>query len=215
MKTTDRSSLIPILIGMRDKGKTDAEIERSNIKVRRNKRVREDQNVQMKIIWGADDERLYSFEERKREDDGVPPKKYTVYSYNKERYGITLRYPKMPIVFLGNKEWFPVEFLFQSFGKIKAANSPEQKKAVRDYYNTHGGTGYVRNLSKLDQTACDRLKHEGLSTTQILQQYNLVKSSEPIELEARVLSQPTLKFANYDANVNDGNWKIGRGRFKK
>jgi hypothetical protein len=204
---------------MRDKGKSDAEIERSNIKVRRNKRVREDQNIKMKIVWGADDENLYSFLERKREDDGVPPKKYTVYSYNKERYGITLRYPKMPIVFLGNKEWFPIEFLFQSFGKMRAANSPEQVKAVLDYYNQHAGTGYVGNVSRMAQTACDRLQRMGLSIDQVLRQYNLRKSSEPIQLEARVLKEPTLSFAEYDANLKNGDWAVMRGgrgaRFKK
>ncbi len=90
--------------GMRAKGLSDEQIDRKNMRVRRNKKMKEDPaHGNMKIIWGADDPELYSFEERKKEDDGVPPRKYTVFSYNRERYNITLRFPKMPIVFIGHK----------------------------------------------------------------------------------------------------------------
>ena len=83
---------------------TEEQINRKNMRVRRNKKLKQDvANGDMKIIWGADDPELYSFDERKKEGDETPPKKYTVYSYNQERYSITLRFPKMPIVFLGNK----------------------------------------------------------------------------------------------------------------
>ena len=207
-------------IGMKEKGFSDEQIQRKNIRVRRNKKIREDQaHGRLKIIWGADDETLYSFEERKREDDGVPPKKYTVFSYNKERYNIVLQFPKMPIVFLGNKEWYPIEFLYQSFGKMKAANTPEHVKAVLDYYNTHAGTKYIGNVTEMFNKACNRMSAIGLNYDQILQQYNLRKKSDPVELEARVLEEPTLKFSDYSAFLKDGDWGVMKGgtgsRFKK
>ena len=203
---------------MREEGRSDEEIHRMNTKVRRNKIMRQDQSCNYaKIIWGADDPEIYHFFLCKREDDGA--KQYTVYSYFKERYNITLKFPKMPIVFLGNNEWFPIEFLSQSFGKMRAANSPDQVKAVLDYYNKHAGTNYVGNVSDMAHAASRRLGDMGLNINDVLQQYNLRKAEEPIKLEARVLPEPTLKFAEYDAFLKDGDWAVmkgGRGiRFNK
>ena len=176
--------------------------------------LRGDQNKNnQKIIWAADDIALYSFFERKREgeDDGIPPKEYSVYSYFIERYGITLKYPKMPIVFLGNKEWFPIEFLSQCFGKMKAANSDDQKKAVLDYYNQHAGTNYVANISKMVETVSKRVGELGLTIDDVLQQYNLRKSTEPIKLQAKLLPEPTLRFCDHDAFLKNGDWSVMKG----
>ena len=96
---------------------------------------------------------------------------------------MTLKIPKMPIVFLGNKEWFPIEFLAQCFGKMKGANSTEHVKAKLDYYKEHAGTNYVRNVSEVMQ-ATSQL--HGLSIDDILLQFNLRKSTEPVQLEAKV-----------------------------
>ena len=106
-------------------------------------------NANQRIIWGADDPALYSFPERKRIDDGVEPRVYTVFTYYKERYNVTLRYPKMPLIFLGNKEWFPIEFLSQSFGKMRAANKPEQVKAVLEYYDQNAGSRNIVNIKDM------------------------------------------------------------------
>ena len=74
------------------------------MRVRRDKKLKEDMaNGNMKIICGVDNPELYSFDERKREGDETLPRKYTVYSYNQESYNITLKFPKISIVFLGNK----------------------------------------------------------------------------------------------------------------
>ncbi len=190
------------------------------VSVRRNKIIRADQNRDnLKIIWGADNTDLYSFEERKRVDDGVPPKVYSVFSYFRERYGYTLRFPKMPIVFLGNKEWFPIEFLSQSFGKMKNANTPEQVDAVLDYYNRNSGAKFVNNIQDVFGAACKRLGDMGLTMDNVLKQYNLRRKDEPIELVARVLPEPTLRYERQDAFLKNGSWSVmsrGSGiRFNK
>lgn len=214
---------------MKEKGHSEEKIHKMNVKVRRNKKLRTDPK-HGEIIWGANDPSLYSFEERKRVDDGSPKKIYTVYSYNEERYGIKLKYPCMPIVFLGNNEWFPIEFLSQSFGKMKVSNSTDhenqkvqqqdQKDAVLDYYDNNSGNKYIQNVSGLLTAACKDMENIGLNYEQILKQYNLTKSSQPVKLEARVLSAPTLIFAQNKASIENGDWGVrkrrtGPERFKK
>merc|ERR1740121_1701078 len=41
----------------------------------------------------------------------------------------------MPAVFIGKKEWFPIEFLSQAFGKAKDANSTEHVRSILGYYD--------------------------------------------------------------------------------
>ena len=179
------------------------------------------QREKQSIIWGADDPALYSFTERRKkgDDESKPLKEYTIVSYFRERYRIEIKYPKMPIVFLGDKEWFPIEFLFQSFGKMKAANSPQQVNAVLDYYNKNAGTNYVANVSQLAKESLGRLKQIGFGAgglDDILAQYNFRKSSDPVELEAKLLPEPKLRFGdNADVWIKDGDFAImGGGRPK-
>lgn len=181
------------------------------MRVRRNKIIRADPDRDnIKIIWGADDATLYSFEEKKK-DDAVPARIFTVASYFFERYKKRLRFPKMPIIFLGNKEWFPVEFLFQSFGKMKNAGTTEQKNAVRDYYNKNSGynqTNYVNNIQDVFVAASKRLGDMGMTVDDVLKQYNLRRKDEPIQLEARILSEPRLRFGQQDAMLDNGSWNV-------
>ena len=202
-------------IEMKEKGFSDEQIQRKNIRVRRNKKIKADEKHEcMKIIWGADDETLYSFEE-KNPKDGVPPKNYTVFSYNKERYNIILKYPKMPIVFLGNREWFPIEFLYQAFGKTKGANSREHVAGVLGYYDENSGTRCVDNISNLSRIACQQLQRNGLSFEHILRQFNLRRSTDAVELEAKVLPEPQLAFGNTKASLRNGSWDLRDKIFKR
>jgi len=93
------------------------------------------------IIWSEDDKRLYSFEVK-----GVI---HTVASYFNSVHGLRLIHPKMPIIFVGNKECFPVEFLFQALCKMKNSNDPEQVNAVFGYNEEFSGTKNVQNIMRL------------------------------------------------------------------
>ena len=118
----------------KEKGKTEKEINRFCVVVKTNKLLREDTVKHCKIIWSACDPNLHSFEFEDRKNGGEK-KMVTVADYFWIRYRIKLKYPHMPLVFLGNKEWFPIEFLFQSFSKMRDANSKDQVSAVLEFYN--------------------------------------------------------------------------------
>ncbi len=179
------------------------------MRVRRNKLIRADpERDNVKIIWGADDRNLYSFEAKKK-DDTVEI--FAVASYFEERYKKRLRFPKMPIVFLGNKEWFPVEFLFQSFGKLKNANTTEQTNAVLNYYDKNSGY-YVNNIQDVFEAASKRLGDMGMTIDDVLKQYNLRRNDNPIQLEARILPEPKLRYGEQDAELRNGSWDVMRSR---
>ena len=60
------------------------------------------------------------------------------------------------------------------------------------------------------------LGQSGLTVENILQMYNLRVSREPVEVEARVLPEPTLKFAGgRAAGVKNGSWNLARVEFSK
>jgi hypothetical protein len=67
---------------------------------------------------------------RKGDPEDKPVVRYTIASYYHDVYGIRLRYPKMPIVFIGKKEWYPMEFLTQALAKTTGANNSDQVRGV-------------------------------------------------------------------------------------
>ena len=226
---------------MKEKGKSDHEIERMktqvrmlilsrpyedtkfltsdfsvslNAQVRRNRRMRVDRknkdslSFEKSIIWSADDPNEYSFEMERKEQD---PLSVTVRQYFLERHGITLRFPKMPLIYVGNGEWFPVEFLFQAFGKMKDANADHQKNAILDFCDKNAGFERVENISK----AFRKVQSYGLTFEDITKQYNLRVYSTPVEVEAKVLKEPSLKFANdQPASINNGSWNLRNVKFQ-
>ena len=213
-----------ILVGMKARDKTDDQIEDSLTKVRKNRKVRQDQSRDGApfIIWGADDENLHKFilhdksseedGEKKEEEEQKEQKVLTVQRYFKERWGLNLKFPKMPIVFVGMNEWYPIEFIFQRFGKMKAANESEQIKAVLDYYNEHKGSRYISNVTEVRNMARQKLSNIGLSEADALQMFNLRRSNEPVQLEARILPEPTLRFKDTNARLKDGDWAVMRDK---
>ena len=82
------------------------------MRVRRNRRLKRDSNHgNAEIIWAADDPTLLKFETVPRTRPGEeppPPIIHTVASYFEAAHGIKLKYPKMPILFIGKKEWYPI-----------------------------------------------------------------------------------------------------------
>ena len=85
-----------------------------------------------KILWSADDVHECSFTVKNAQ------RATTVAEYFRDRYGITLRYPKMPIVYIYKVRkqggvWLPIEFVFQAFAKSKE-NSNEMVKNVLKYH---------------------------------------------------------------------------------
>jgi hypothetical protein len=73
------------------------------------------------IMWAADDPEVYQFAVRRKDEEGneVVGESTTVCDYYRERYDIKLKFPKMPLIRISDKEYFPVEFLRQ--GKLHCA----------------------------------------------------------------------------------------------
>lgn len=117
-------------IDMRDKNQD--EIEKTCRQMFKNKSLKADRmHGSDKILWSARDSRVYSFD-----FDGVET---TVNQYFKDKYGITLKFPHMPIIFAGNG-WFPIEFVYQTFAKTRGAHSEDMKSKSLMYWDEHAGT---------------------------------------------------------------------------
>jgi|GEM_PF-4217050 len=140
---------------MRSRGIPENKIAAMETVVRRNKRMTKDTKRGVGILWAADDPNEYFFEQKLRigEPEGTPVIQYTIASYYEKVYGIRLRYSKMPIVFIGKKEWYPMEFLTQALAKTTGANNSDQVKGVLGYYDEYSGLGCVDNIRRVSQRA--------------------------------------------------------------
>ena len=70
------------------------------------------------IIWCADDPKDHSFDYSVRETDGsTTTSQVTVQQYYQMKRGITLRYPKMPLIYTGRSGYLPLELLYQTRGE--------------------------------------------------------------------------------------------------
>lgn len=83
-----------------------------------------------RILWSACDPHEFSF---KHNDQEV-----TVESFFESQYGIKLKFPHMPILYISNickrgGGWFPIEFCFQAFSKSKE-NSEDMVNNVLKYH---------------------------------------------------------------------------------
>lgn len=208
---------------MKQKGKTDAEIRHLNVMTRKNRfmkteRLVEGRNEESKglgksIIWNASDPNEFSFSFTKRGEE--TSRMITVPEYFLEVYNIKLQYPHLPLVFIGKNEWYPIEFLYQGFAKMKGANSSSQVSAVLEYFDHHGGDKSVDNIERLLREASGSLQNSGLTMRHVLEQFNLRVSEKPIEVEAKVLPQPTITFGTQPSSIRNGSWNLRGVRFSK
>jgi len=205
---------------VRSKNKTDAQIEKMKTRVRKNLKIkRDDSRGKACILWAADDPQIYSFEKRKPrnrdattqenqdEEPTEPPIKITLAEYFMQHHGIRLMYPSLPIVHIGDKNWYPVEMLYQAFDRTKDANSPGHVSDLLQHFDSIAGNKYVERTSSL-------LKQLDFNDDSF-EKIGLVRSCEPVQLSAKVLDQPRLKFGNQDASVNNGDWNLNRMEFAK
>jgi hypothetical protein len=194
---------------MRSKGISEAKINGMATVVRRNKRMTKDTQRKVGICWAADDPEEYFFEQRPRkgEPEDTPVIRHTLASYYEQAYGIKLRYPKMPIVFIGKKEWYPMEFMTQALAKTSGANNGDQVRGVLGYYDEFAGLGCIENIQRLSQKA---------QIDEQLSRFSLERDLEPVTLDAKVLPEPKLTFGRGEAaSINNGSWDLRNKKFAK
>lgn len=103
-----------------------------------------------------------------------------------------------------------MEFLNQAFSKTRDANSDTQKNAVLDFNDRHAGRERVSVVNK----ALDKLQSYGVTFDDIMSQFNIRIYSKPVEVTAKVLKMPELKFANKQtARINNGAWNLRDTKF--
>ena len=133
----------------------------------------------------------------------------TVEEYFHERYGIRLNFPRMPLIHTkirGRSNWIPIEFLWQSFGKAKDANGPENVRAVLAEKDSAAGPQLINQLRAVYASVLPEI-------TAYLQSCNVNIDNEPPTLQARVLPNPRISFERGGATINNGSWDTRNVKF--
>ena len=225
MLNRSRSSctLTLFLIAYRQKlleeGKSESEIadklkqsRRRNTKVYRNKKLMASEDLD----WGADLERQsFEFKMRGAPED-QPGEMVTIERYFLLRYKIKLRFPKMPIVHLldGKEEgWFPIEFLFQAWGKVRDTDHNPDVLKFNDHF---ASTDRIEHLKDVKMLVDEVKQQSGPELSMLLQQLHLTSSLRPEELTATVLQQPVVTFQGGNDKIpTDGSWNLAGAKFPK
>lgn len=233
--------------------KSDAQIQRSLKRVRKNLKIKPDVTMgKASILWVADDPAVYSIEKGAKARSGnlhdgnktheEEPVILNVAQYFEQRHGIKLRYPKLPIVHIGEKNWYPIEFLYQAFERTKDANSPTHVSDLLKHFDENAGNRYVDEISSLlkqiefkdanfEKIGLDRCCEPGrycehvlhfsavcnlfVSLSLFIYELCFILHSFIVELSAKILDQPHLKFGNQDASVSNGDWNLRGVQFAK
>jgi hypothetical protein len=173
------------------------------------------------IIWAADDPNLHSFPVNRRGNgsgDAAPPPVFqTVAEYFNSKHGVKLKYPKMPIILTREYGYYPIEFAFQAFEKVKGANSPEQCRDVLAFHDEFSGykkidhlTASISEMEKLVQYKT------GQDLRVLASQFNFQINKDPVTVEATVLPEPSLNFGTANkSRVVNGSWNLADAKFKR
>jgi hypothetical protein len=180
--------------------------------------MKADATHKIQIAWAADNPDMFSFV--LDNDDTETPlenqRKYTVDAYYYEKKGMKLKFPHLPIISMGRDGFFPIEFVYQAFGKKKDANSVNHVKTVLDYYDKNAATDSIQNIKHLKKTAENLQNARGVYTTDLLMQFNCIINQEPQELVASVKPLPTLTFMdNRGVQLGDGSWNLNGVKFAR
>mmetsp|Transcript_15832 Transcript_15832/g.24306 ORF Transcript_15832/g.24306 Transcript_15832/m.24306 type:complete len:1247 (-) Transcript_15832:149-3889(-) len=167
-------------------------------------------DVENPVIWSAND---HTFEYKR---DGEA-KTVSIPEYYEEQYGIKIKYPCMPVVFIkdGRREgYFPIEFIFQAFGKVRGGDF---KQEILRFNDDKASTQKLQLLCDIKKAVDTRCKDESPSyIAELLEQYHLGEIEEkPLELQATVLRQPTIKFGarTEPKSPSDGSWDLRNIKF--
>jgi hypothetical protein len=128
------------MIAFRRRGNT--KLYRNNRLLKRAETNREPAQQKDPNIWTAcGPESLFDIRPRGAAED-APAERWTVEQYMRERHGVQLRFPHMPMIFLkdGREEgYYPVEFIFQAFSKLKGTGKNARVLKFNDEFASTGG----------------------------------------------------------------------------
>eukprot|EP00571_Detonula_confervacea_P016014 CAMPEP_0172307988 /NCGR_PEP_ID=MMETSP1058-20130122/8723_1 /TAXON_ID=83371 /ORGANISM="Detonula confervacea, Strain CCMP 353" /LENGTH=1152 /DNA_ID=CAMNT_0013020311 /DNA_START=101 /DNA_END=3559 /DNA_ORIENTATION=- len=182
----------------------------------KNKSVRKDRaedssGLGKKIIWSACDEAQYSFE--------VDGQLMTVASFFKNAYGIILKYPQMPIIYIdnigrgGRGGWLPIELAYQAFEKSKE-NNEEIVTNILKYHDAIAGNKYINEVElKLNKLSI--AGGEGANFRDRLKKWRIEIGNRAVEQTASCLKAPQIKFKTGVARANNGSFGLMGVKFSR
>ena len=197
--------------------KSPAEIE-DKLKKSRRRNTKQYRNKTFKpkdtLKWAADDPRdEFPVTPRGAPEDD-PPVMMTVARYFQDIIRLPVRYPKMPLVQVkdGKEDgWYPIEFLFQAFGKTRDADFNQH---VLKFNDNFASTKRMQHLEHVKMLAEEVKRESGQDLSMLLQQMKLTVSNKPMELTASVLEQPVIVFEGGNKKIpTDGSWNLAGARF--
>lgn len=179
---------------MKRKNWDDKKIERFTKRSFRNRRVVKDDPFE----W---DPHNHKFNCSREGPDGEEIEEtHTVATYYKASYDIEIKYQHLPLVKIkmGSRvDYFPVEFLFQAFGKVKGANS----RAIQDENHS---------TEKIEQVKAifAKLQQRKVELPALMEQFGLKVEEEPRRSQATVLKAPIVQFANQRELPQNGSFNL-------
>lgn len=109
--------------------------------------------------------------------------------------------------------WFPIELLYQSFGKKFDANSPDHVNGILSHFDEYAGTKCINKIMELQDSAMN-MSSLGMSFYHILKLFNLEANADTPPLKAKILPFPKLSFER-NVNIMNGSWNLRDVRFYK
>lgn len=127
--------------------------------------------------------------------------------------GIKLNHPKLPLV--GTyKGYFPIEFLYMALAKTKNANSDLQKKDALAFNDKFSGYKRIEHINFV-RDRVQNLNGSGSPPDKMLKDFKLSLSNEPLAIMAKVLTPPTLVFADKTMDPRNGSWNLQNVKFHR
>ncbi|KAL7579995.1 hypothetical protein ACA910_004985 [Epithemia clementina (nom. ined.)] len=168
------------------------------------------------IAWAANILEFHSFDFQYKNHQGdlEAMRPTTVAEYFKRRYDINLEFPYMPMVRISDKEYFPVEFLFQAQGPAKHNTEIDKDRVTRfalEFNDEFACTARIQEIRRLltDKNVVEPLQEK-------LELLNLTLDTTPLEVRAKVLKMPQLtdgtgkKFV-----IRNGSWNLNERTFQQ
>jgi len=131
-----------------------------------------------------------------------------VQGYYSRYYGIELRFPHLPIVSVGGKGYFPIEFLYQERSRV-GGNEKHRQEEVLKYHDRFAASRRADRVRTLKDYAYG-VNTDYKSLEELLKDFQVSIEAKPLESRAEILPCPVPRFRNRDGLVaqGTGSWNL-------
>jgi hypothetical protein len=139
--------------------------------------------------------------------DGV---EHDIQSYFLKYYDIRVHFPHLPVVSVGARGYFPVEFLYQEKSRVGGNEKHLQDVVLRyhDHFSGYDRAKHVRNL-KNEAYGVENVDVSFRSLYGLLQEFQISIEQDPVCSLADILPRPCPQFGeNMAINVMRGSWNL-------